>query len=406
MIFFKKSSKNGVVCASIKDHNLLIVKLIDKYILKQILLYSLFCMGMFIFVLVVGKIIRDGQDILLIGKVSPWMLGELLIMLILYVINYALPLGFLTAILLVLGRLSAQREIIAMKASGISIYRIAIPVLILGLVGTCLSIFVNAYYAPYAKTTYLQDLRKVLQEDPLQYIRERVFIKDFPGYVIYIDKRDKNELHNIWLWEVDSAGAIKNFIKAKKGRFGFDSASGDVLLTLYDGTGEMRDFKDLEDFKNASIPILSYDEFSLRLPFGAIWNEKNLQSKKLSTMTVFELMDYKAKILETESSSSKRDMTQGEIAKIDTEIQRKFAMALSVLALVLIAVPLGIKASRAETYANLGIAVILALVYYGMIVLVTWFDDVPGLRPDLLIWIPNIVFIVLGLYLLKKANRN
>lgn len=358
-------------------------------------------MGMFIFVLVVGKIIRDGQDILLIGKVSPWMLGELLIMLVLYVINYALPLGFLTAILLVLGRLSAQREIIAMKASGISIYRIALPVLLLGLVGSFLSTFVNAYYAPYAKTTYLQDLRKVLQEDPLQYIRERTFIKEFPGYVIYIDKRDKNELLNIWLWEVDSQGAVKNFIKAKKGRFGFDSASGDVLLTLYEGTGEMRDAKDLEDFQNASVPILSYDEFSLRLPFGAILGGNQLQTKKLATMTVFELLDYKKKLSKSTSSSSKE-----EVAKIDTEIQRKFAMAFSVLALVLIAVPLGIKASRAETYANLGIAVILALIYYGMIILVTWFDDVPGLRPDLLIWLPNAVFILLGLYLLKKANRN
>lgn len=377
------------------------VKLIDKYILKQILLYSVLCMGMFVFVLVVGKVIRDGQDILLIGKVSPLMLGELLIMLVLYVINYALPLGFLTAILLVLGRLSAQREIIAMKASGISVYRIAAPIVVLGLIGTALSIFINAYYAPYAKTTYLQDLRKVLQEDPLQYIRERAFIKDFPGYVIYIGKKDKNELQDAWLWEVDSEGAIRSFIKARKGHFGFDPASGDALLTLYQGTGEMRDTKDLENFQDASIPILSYDELSIRLPFGEIFGQKKLYAKKLSTMTVFELFDYKKEELGSKTSSN-----EIEIAKINTEIQRKFAMAFSVLALVIIAVPLGIKASRAETYANFGIAVVLALIYYGMIILVTGFDDMPKLRPDLLIWIPNIIFIVLGLYLLKKANRN
>ncbi|PWU06817.1 MAG: hypothetical protein C5B43_01190 [Verrucomicrobia bacterium] len=361
-------------------------------------------MGMFVFVLVVGKIIRDGQDILLIGKVSPLMLGELLVMLILYVINYALPLGFLTAILLVLGRLSAQREIIAMKTCGISIYRIAIPVLILGIIGTCLSTFVNAYYAPYAKTKYLQDLRKVLQEDPLQYIRERVFIKDFPGYIIYIGKKEKNELHNIWLWEVDGEGSIRNFIKAKKGQFGFDPKAGDVLLTLSEGTGEMRDARNLENFQESAIPILTYDSFSLRLPFGNLFAQKSTQSKKLSTMTVFELFDYKEVLNKSKKSLSK--VEKAELAKIDTEIQRKFAMAFSVLALVLIAVPLGIKASRAETYANLGIAVILALIYYGMIILVTWFDEVPKLRPDLLIWIPNLVFIFLGLYLLKKANKN
>lgn len=363
-------------------------------------MYSLLCMGMFIFVLVIGKVIRDGQDILLIGKVSPLMLGELLLMLILYVINYALPLGFLTAILLVLGRLSAQREIIAMKASGISVYRIAMPILVLGLIGACISVFINAYYAPYAKTTYIQNLRKVLEEDPLQYIRERTFIKDFPGYIIYIEKKDKNELQDAWLWEVDSDGAVKSFIKAKRGRLGFDSITKDALLTLYQGTGEMRDPKDLDNFQNASIPVITYDEVSLRLPFGEIFDQKKSQTKKLAMMTLFELLQYKEKYSDSKASK------QSEIAKINTEIQRKLSTAFSVLALVLIAVPLGIKASRSETYANLGIAVILALIYYGMIIFVTGFDDIPNLRPDILIWIPNIVFMILGLYLLKKANRN
>lgn len=377
------------------------MKLIDKYILKQIILYSLLCMGMFIFVLVVGKAIRDGESLLVIGKVSLVVVAELFLMLILYVINYALPLGFLTSILLVLGRLSAQREIVAMKASGISVYRIAVPILILGMLGTGLSAFINAYYAPYAKTTYLQNIKDTFKENPLQYIRERTFIKDFPGFIIYVAKKNDNDFYDCWLWEVDPNGSVKAFIKAKSGKFGYDPQSGDVLLTLYNGTAEVREAGKLQDFQNTSTPILSYQEMSVRLPFGNLFAQSNPANKKLPMMTVFELLERK-KFYELEGGP---DAPQ-KIMKIRTEIQRKFAMAFSVLALVLLAVPLGIKASRSETYANLGIAVVLAMLYYGMMMIVSWVDDEPQLRPDLLIWLPNLLFLSLGLYLLKKANRN
>lgn len=358
-------------------------------------------MGMFVFVLVVGKAIRDGADLLVIGKISLLMVAELLLMLILYVINYALPLGFLTSILLVLGRLSSQREIVAMKASGISVYRIALPILILGFIGTCLSAFINAYYAPYAKATYMENFKKVFQENPLQYIRERTFIKDFPGYIIYVAEKDNNEFFDCWLWEIERNGDIKGFIKAKSGRFDFDSKTGDILLTLHNGTAEIRDANDSEDLKSASVPILSYEEMSVRLTFSGLLGQSNSANKKLPMMTVFELLDKKKQYLAEGGPDSRI-----KIMKIETEIQRKFAMAFSVLALVLLAVPLGIKASRSETYANLGIAVVLAIVYYGMMILVSWVDDEPQLRPDLLIWLPNLLFLGLGLYLLKKSNRN
>lgn len=358
-------------------------------------------MGMFIFVLVIGKAIRDGQDLLIVGQVSLLMVAELLLMLVLYVINYALPLGFLTSILLVLGRLSAQREIVAMKASGISVYRIAIPILVLGLIGTCLSVFINAYYAPYAKTTYMKNFKKTFQENPLQYIHERTFIKNFPGYIIYVNQKDNNKFFDCWLWEVDGSGNIKGFIKAKSGQFGFDPKSGDILLTLYHGTAEVRNPNNLDDFQNTSVPILSYEEMSIRLPFNNLLGQSNPANKKLPMMTVFELLE-KKKLYSMEGGPESRVKTM----KIETEIQRKFAMAFSVLALVLLAVPLGIKASRSETYANFGIAVVLAMVYYGMMILVSWVDDEPQLRPDLLIWIPNLLFLVLGLFLLRKSNRN
>jgi len=78
----------------------------------------------------------------------------------------------------------------------------------------------------------------------------------------------------------------------------------------------------------------------------------------------------------------------------------------STLIIYLISIPLGIKASRSETYANLGIALGLALTYFLLTILISWTEKHPMMRPDLLIWLPNFLFQAIGLYLLHRTNRH
>jgi lipopolysaccharide export system permease protein len=80
-------------------------------------------------------------------------------------------------------------------------------------------------------------------------------------------------------------------------------------------------------------------------------------------------------------------------------------MALAVFSFALVGVPLGIKVSRRETSANLGIAVVLALAYYFLIVVVGWLDQHPEYRPDLLLWVPNAIFLATGVWLLGRLDR-
>ena len=74
--------------------------------------------------------------------------------------------------------------------------------------------------------------------------------------------------------------------------------------------------------------------------------------------------------------------------------------------MVVLAVPLGIKASRSETFANLAIALALAMSYYMMTVLISWLEKYPHTRPDILIWLPNFLFQGVGTILIWRASRN
>ena len=119
---------------------------LHKYIFKQVFGAAFMTVALFVFVLVVGNVVKEVMGDLTAGRLDFWLFVKIILLLIPGVIPYALPLGMLTGILLVFGRMSAQREIVAIKASGRSIYDIAAPVFFLSIIG--LSILDNLYLKP------------------------------------------------------------------------------------------------------------------------------------------------------------------------------------------------------------------------------------------------------------------
>jgi lipopolysaccharide export system permease protein len=90
--------------------------------------------------------------------------------------------------------------------------------------------------------------------------------------------------------------------------------------------------------------------------------------------------------------------------KLAMTIQEKFTTAFAVLSFTLVGLPLGIAVSRRETSANLGVAVALALSYYFLTVMIGWLDRHPEYHPDILLWLPNVIFVCLGLWLFRRLR--
>lgn len=91
--------------------------------------------------------------------------------------------------------------------------------------------------------------------------------------------------------------------------------------------------------------------------------------------------------------------------RIQVTLHEKFATAFSVLSFALVAIPLGIKVSRKETSANLGLGLVLTMIYYFGTIVVGWADTQTSLRPDLLMWLPNFIFQGLGLWMFYRVDR-
>jgi lipopolysaccharide export system permease protein len=380
------------------------LNLLHRHILKEILVATGLAMGLFIFVLLVGNALRDIAELVVAGKLDFLVFLKVLGLLIPYVASFALPLGMLTGTLIALGRLSSQREITAMKSAGLSVYQIAAPVFLIAFVGMILAVLVNLHYAPQSRLQSKQLLTSALTDNPVGFIEERRFIHEFPGYVIYMGGRDGSTMEDFWIWELDEQKRVKLFLRAARGELDYNEANKELILTLKDGTAEQRNAENPEAFGGAMPDSLFFGELPIALPLDQILGDES-KKRRLRTkeMTFAQLMDVRAAELAKEAESDST-MT-AERLEVQVYIQKNFALAFSVFSLAVFGVPLAIQVGRKETYANLGIALVIAMTYYFLLIMVSWLEDYPALRPDLLIWLPNLLFQAIGFWMIRRANR-
>jgi lipopolysaccharide export system permease protein len=380
------------------------VTLLDRYIFKSVLVACFAAVCLFAFVLMAGNIIRDLIGPLLSGQLGFLMFGRLVLLLVPFVISYALPLGMLTAVLLALGRFSSDSEITAMRAAGLSLPRIALPALFLaaGLVAVCLK--VNFQFMPWARVTYHQDFAASIRTNPLSFIIPKTFIRDFPGNVIYVGSKEGPVVRDIWVWQLDAQSRAIRFIRAESGRVDFDEATNSFIVPLHHATIEDYDRRAPDNFTEAlhvnTVGQVDPIHLSLTRYSGA-----GMVHQKLDWMTYGELEAEKARIEAQPVPIGGEGQRQRDIMKVALTIQEKINLSLAIFSFALVGVPLGIKVSRRETSANLGVAVTMALSYYFLTVMVGWLDRHPEYRPDLLLWVPNFIFLGVGIWLLRRLDR-
>ena len=381
------------------------LSLLHRHILKEILVATGLAMGLFIFVLLVGNALRDVAELAVAGKLDFWVFIKVLGLFIPYVASFALPLGMLMGTLIALGRLSSQHEITAMKSAGLSLYQIAAPVFLIAFAGMAAAVLINLHYAPQSRVERKALMAEVLTDNPVGFIEERRFIYDFPGYVIYMGGREGSVMKDFWIWELDDQKRAKLFLRSAEGILGYDKVNKDLILTLKDGTAEQQDSENPEAFSDNMPDSLFFGELPIALPLDQFFGDGD-QKRKLRNkeMTFAQLMDLRQGELEREASSGE-PMNEARLS-LQVHIQKNFALAFSIFSLAVFGVPLAIQVGRKETYANLGIALVIAMTYYFLIIMVSWLEDVPSLRPDLLIWLPNLIFQGVGFWMIYRASRH
>ncbi len=380
------------------------MSLLHRHLFFSVLIACAGAVGLFGFVLVLGNALKDLLPLVLSGQLELETALTLLALLGPFVAAYALPMGILTGVLLVLGRMSAQHEITAMRAAGLSLFYVARPILLLGLLAAALAAAVNYEYMPRARAVYKETLAKAVQRNPLSFIVPKTFIRDFPGVVLYVGEKKGNELRDVWMWELDRESRVKRSGRAASGVVEYREDDGLLVLRLRRVNIEARKSDRPEDFSVPVAPLFA-EEFPIELHMETLFGRRSVQ-KKLAWMTLSELHAEEARLAAAAAVPGADPVaTRKSQMKVAFALSEKGSTALAVFAFAFLAVPLGIKVSRKETSANLGVALVLVMGYYFLSVCVGWLEGRPELRPDLLLWLPSLMFLGLAGWLFSRLGR-
>jgi lipopolysaccharide export system permease protein len=382
------------------------LNLLDRHIFKSVLFSCVTAVALFAFVVALANFMRDLLGPFLAGQLDLLMLIRLVLLLLPYVVVYALPAGILTGVLLTLGRLSADSEITAMRAAGISLVRVARPVFLLGILGAALALYSNFESMPWARVQYHREFADALRTNPMSFLVPKTFVRDFKGWVVYIGDRVPGSmiLRDVWVWKLDDQSRMIEFVRADSGRVRYDESSNALIVQLIGVKGEKRDPdapENLGKFQQAASMEQLRD---IKLPMSNTLRQ-DIFHVKPEWLRYGQMRQRQAELSQQPVAPGEEKQSAIQRMKLAIIVSEKANLSLAVFAFAFIAVPLGIKVSRRETSANLGIAVLLVLGYYFLLTTVKWLDAHPEYRPDLLLWVPNLLFLVCGVWLLRRVER-
>lgn len=381
------------------------VRLLDRHVLTETAIAGGAATGAFVFVMVAGNILRQVSEAIATGRVSGGEGLELVALLFPGVLPYALPLGLLTGVLIAFGRMSAQQELTAMKASGQSLARIARPALLLAGALALFSAWLNLEIAPYSNTEYRRLLVGSAKDNPASVIVPGKLNRQFPGMVMRAAERDGEVLRDFWLWSIDEKGQLSQTIHAREARLApavSKAGEGILRVTLTEARLERRQPGD-ENFTRPST-FTTAAVTSLEFPASGIFKDGENFQRKLRWLTTSELLTAIDQGWEVAPGATPAAKEQGQMLA-RTQLMAHLASAFSVFSLAFLAVPLAVRVGRSETFVNAALALGVALSYYLLTSMATYVKD-PALRPDLLIWLPNVIVVSLAWFLLRRAARH
>jgi len=365
------------------------MRLLRNYFLKEFIGPLFLSLGVLCFLMVLVGNLQKIADLVINKGVDILSVLKLLLYMTPYMFTYALPISVLIAVLMALGRLSSDNEIIAIRSSGVSLFRLIAPFLIIGFILSLGLLLFNDRAASYAHFAYRKTLIDVGVKNPTAAFEEGVFINSFEKYILFIYRVDqkKNRLNNVRIYEPQGENKPTRTIVAKAGEFITDPEKNIVKLKLIDGTSDEPDPENPKNFYK-----LNFKTYFMNLNPAQTKNSKKIE-KKPKEMTIKELRK--------EISNLGKDNI--DTTPLKTEIHEKITLALSCFVFTLIGASLGIITRRREKSINLGIAILVIMIYYPLFVGCEAMAMERFLPPEYIMWLPNIIFGAIGGFLTYRV---
>jgi lipopolysaccharide export system permease protein len=367
------------------------MRISDRYIGKQVLLGTLYAVLVLGLVLVLGNLFKQLQPLLVEQKAPLALVLRFVISVLPLSLKYTVPWGFLSAVLLVFGRLSSQQEITSFRVAGLSLVRLSAPVFVIGAGLSLLSLWLNINVVPQSKATVRQLIYEQAVRDPDSLLKPGVVQGDFKGDGDQIQKLLIEGKSGEWVEGFhfyilpksrEPAGDL-TYVHAARAALSVDKVKSQLRVKLEDAYFETRNEKGEVDmaFAGQAEPLV----IDLKNPQGA--------RLKPSSMTNEQIL---------QDIADNPTMPPKDKVKRHTEITSRYSFSMACLAFAFVAVPLGLQTRRQDSSRGLIVSLLIGAGYFLVTMLADNFKTTSA--TTMVLWAPNVACVLLGLILFRRAR--
>ena len=406
------------------------MKILERYILKENFKPFVVSLMVTTFVMLLDKII-DLLNLIIEKHLDIVTIVSIFGLSLPFILALTIPMAILLASIMSFGRLSVDNELIAFKSCGINIYTLLKPTVIAALFISFFMVYFNNAVLPETNHILKNMMIKANYRRPATAIVPGTF-NTMKNYTIYVKERIDDELFGILIYNREKT-KFPQTISAEWGRIELANGGNSLKAILYNGQMHERDQKNPDKYN-----ISEFKMFTLNLPdLGFKMNKEGTDyrgDRELSSNAMQEIVDErKIKIEEiqleidkiqlsiTEINSNddepfdknklkkhynrlnlKQDKVvtlESDIRKYQVEIHKKYAIAFACVIFVLIGAPIGMMTKTSGVGMSFSVSAIVFLIYYGALTLGEELADKGVVSPFLAMWISNIVFSIIGIYL-------
>lgn len=369
------------------------MKILHRHLLKQVALTSLAAIVTLTLIVLMFDAFKRLAVLLIDNDVSLLTIFYMLLLLVPQALALTIPCGLLTGVVIVFGRMCHSLEITALRAAGLGLIPFIAPIILLSLFLSLFCFYNNAVLAPHAMTKFKLMFIEMAKNNPTAFIRAQEPVDRFPGMRVYVEKKYGNTLEGIHIWKLGEKDIPTSSIRADRGIISTDLQDMSLTITLFNARQEDRG-KDPTQLQSIQTGMKA-----AQLPIKVSIRDMLDTTKISNNISILPIEELRGRLF---GSTSK----ETNLIPLLTELQRRLVFSLSCFTFVLVGIPLAISTGRKETSIGCLLSLAVAVVYFLLVLIAMAFKDNASAYPELIVWIPTILFQGLGFYLLKKVNNH
>lgn len=363
--------------------------IINRYVIREMTPPFIINLCFFMFIFLMSQIL-DITHLIVNYNVGLSAVFFMIVYSIPYFLVFIIPLSVMMSVLLTFLRMSADNEILALKAGGVSIYRLIVPVLCFCMIGALFTAAMTVFGLPWGRKSFKQMVTDVAASSIDIGLKERTFNDSFDGVMLYVTNIDikTKTLIDVFIEDQRSEDMLSTVV-APRGKLFSDPEKKLFQLRLFDGVINQ------VSLKNRSANTLRFDTYDINLDIKEGLSGLAARSTDEKAMWLSELREFIKSSPENDDSYYKALI----------ELHKKFSMPVACLVLGFLAFPLGLQSRGAKRSFGLGLGLLFFLVFYLLLSAGKVYGEAGMLPPSIGMWAPNILMAGLAIYLFKRAGK-